>query len=205
MIKHKVGETRAERKIRMIIEHNKKVITEYYHLDYEKVLKKNAKEFGENIRRIKSTFSDMEMENALILGIVIGRAQEPEDGFTYEEIANGLLGYKIEAKRNEELEDGKEEEYRSKINRLLYVLQYMSFDFLYNTTIEREEKGERSLSMFPCIRLTHKVREEDDGKIITYDEPVEMIFNGCKSKYASEELLKFGLHKIPLPKRDISL
>jgi hypothetical protein len=52
----------------------------------------------------------MEMENALILGIVIGRAQEPEDGFTYEEIANGLLGYEIEAERNE-VHGGKEEEY----------------------------------------------------------------------------------------------
>jgi hypothetical protein len=59
MTKDKTGETRAERKVRRIIEHNDKTLTQYYHFDFEKVSKeRKAKELDEEVKRIMVTYSD---------------------------------------------------------------------------------------------------------------------------------------------------
>jgi len=73
------------------------------------------------------------------------------------------------------------------------VLQNIALEFTFNTTLEPHEEGKgRGLSLVPCVRLTKKVRSDEDGKITTYDEPVEMIFNGVKRKYAAEQFTKLG-------------
>ena len=55
--------------------------------------------------------------------------------------------------------------------------------------------------MVPCVRMTKKVKGED-GKMTVYDDPVEMIFNGCRSKYAAEQYKKLGLvNKIKLSEK----
>lgn len=73
------------------------------------------------------------------------------------------------------------------------MLQNIALEFTFNTTLEPHEEGKgRGLSLVPCVRLTKKVRSDEDGKITTYDEPVEMIFNGVKRKYAAEQFTKLG-------------
>ena len=59
MTKHKTEETKTERKVRRLREHNiDKTLTKYYHFDFEKVSKEKAKELDENVKRIIATYSD---------------------------------------------------------------------------------------------------------------------------------------------------
>lgn len=194
MTEHKVGETRAERKIRRIIEHHKKVATEY-HLNYDKMLENEKKEIGEHARRITSTFSDKEMEEAMKIGFLIAERQEPEDGLSYKEIAlilwddgDYIKNHPDDVLNEKAIKERYRNDYIQRVDRLLYVLQYIYLEFMYNTTLEPNEKGKRYLSMMPCVRSTRKLRV--DGKIITYNEPVRVIFNGFKRKYAAEQMLK---------------
>ena len=177
MTKHKPGETRAERKYRRLVEHNRKVITKHYHLDFEKAFKEDEKEFGEEVKRIISTFSDKEIEEANMLGNLIVKKRKPEDGLTYEEVAAALWGEKEKFFKSSEEFLQKQKEYRdnyhrSKVDRLLYVLQYLSFDLSFNTTImkskeekekERGDDGGILMLMIPCVKLTHKHNKGKDG------------------------------------------
>ena len=78
--------------IRKLIEHNKKILTEDYHLDYKKVITENSKVFGEKVKQEVGKFSDSEINEASILGTVLMQKDEPEDGFIYQEVAIGLWG-----------------------------------------------------------------------------------------------------------------
>lgn len=199
MTKHKVGETKVERKLRRIIEHNQKVMTEQ-HIDQEKA----GKKLGEEFRRITATFTDKEIDEASYIGIAIANKTKPEDGFSYEEIASALWDDNDDPTWETLPEEyRKDDAYISKIDRLLYVLQNLAFEFMFTTTIEPEEKGERRLSLVPCVKSTNKIKDKDkDGKEILrkLDEPVEMIFNAAGDrKLAAEQLLKSGIRKAKLP------
>ena len=52
MTKHKVGESKAGRKFCRLAEHNKKMVTEHFHLDYDKHGKEHMKDLGEYYRSI---------------------------------------------------------------------------------------------------------------------------------------------------------
>ena len=59
MIKHKSRETKTERKVRRLREHNiDKTLTKYYHFDFEKVSKEKAKELDEEVKRIMITYAN---------------------------------------------------------------------------------------------------------------------------------------------------
>jgi hypothetical protein len=68
MSNHTSGETKAEIYTRRIIEHNKMILTEHYHFDYDKVLKEHIRDLGQYFRKITAAFSDKEMEDAMIIG-----------------------------------------------------------------------------------------------------------------------------------------
>jgi len=193
MTKHKVGESKAERKFRRLIEHNKKMITEHFHLNNDKYKEERMKRLGEYFRGITAKFTDKEMEQAELIGRVIIDRVKPEDGFTYEEIAAVLWG-------KECLEDST---YVPKVNRVLYVLQMIVLEFMYNTTVEAEEQkeGGRIIPIVPHVKSTKKIRVEGegDGSVYKeYDTPFEMIFNAAANReYASEAFEKLGyVHKL---------
>jgi hypothetical protein len=70
-----------------IIEHNQKAMTKQ-HIDQEKA----GKKLGEEFRRITAIFTDKEIDEASYIGIAIANKMNPEDGFSYEEIASALWG-----------------------------------------------------------------------------------------------------------------
>jgi hypothetical protein len=182
-----------------IIEHNQKAMTKQ-HIDQEKA----GKKLGEEFRRITAIFTDKEIDEASYIGIAIANKMNPEDGFSYEEIASALWGDDKDPTWETLPEEyRKDDAYISKIDRLLYVLQNLAFKFMFNTTIEPEEKGERRLSLIPYVKSTNKIKDKDkDGKEILrkLDEPVKMIFNAAGDrKLAAEQLLKSGIRKTKLP------
>jgi hypothetical protein len=79
--------------------------------------------------------------------------------------------------------------YKEKIDRLLYVLQYMALEFEYNTI---PEKGMGGVNLVPVVKLTKKIRN-DDCKIKRYDKAFKVIFNGYRRKYAAKQFDKLGL------------
>ena len=202
MTKHKIGESRAERKLRRIIEHNQKVMDKQ-HINQEKA----GKKLGEEFRRITAKFTDKEIDEASKIGIVIANKMNPEDGFSYEEIASALWGDDKDPTWETLPEEyRKDDAYISKIDRLLYVLQNLAFEFMFNTTIEPEEKGERRLSLIPYVKSTNKIKDKDkDGteRLRKLDEQVKMIFNAAGDrKLAAEQLLKSGIRKTKLPTKE---
>jgi len=87
MTKHKAGESKAERRLRRLVEHNEKMVTEHFHLNPEKHIKERMKHLGEHYRSKTAKFSDKELEEAMKIGFHIGNRVEPEDGLTYIELA----------------------------------------------------------------------------------------------------------------------
>jgi hypothetical protein len=165
------------------------------------------KELGERFRRTTATFTDKEIDEASIIGIFIGNKTKPEDGYSYEEIAGALWTDKSHEWETIPEEYRKDDAYISKIDRLLYVLQMLTFEFGFGTTIEPQEQEKRGIPMIPCVKSTNKIKGEDkDGKeiLIKLDEPVKMIFNAADNReLAAEQLLKSGMGKGKLPtKRD---
>jgi hypothetical protein len=198
MTKHKAGESKAERRIRRVIEHNKKMITEHFHLDYDKHNKEHMKRLGEYYRSITAKFSDKEIQEAMQIGLFIIDRIKPEDGLSYEEIAMVLWS---DPRKEISLEEAIPEEYLkddmyvSKIDRLLYVLQMIIFELGFNTTLEPQEAGKRTIPIIPCVRSTKKLRVKgDDGKDFykEYDESFQMIFNAAGSEYGYEVLEELG-------------
>src|SRR5215467_189771 len=113
MTKHKAGESKAERRFRRLVEHNKKMITEHFHLNDDKFMKQHMKDLGEHYRSITAKFSDKEIQEAYQIGDIINDCLKPEDGYYYKTVAVALWGEKC-------LED---DTYVSKVDHLLYVLQ----------------------------------------------------------------------------------
>ncbi len=149
--------TNHEEKYRKIVEHNKKIVIDHYHLDYDKFLHQHIQEIGKYFRSITVKFTDKEMEDATVLGYAIADKTEPEDGISYKEIAIGL-GIYDNVKTLKDVPAG----YKEKIDRLLYVLQYMALEFEYNTT---PEKGVNvGVNLVPVVKRTKKIRHSD-GKI----------------------------------------
>jgi hypothetical protein len=56
--------TNHEQKFRKIAEHNKKIVTDHYHLNYDKFLNQHIQDIGEYFRSITAKFTDKEMEDA---------------------------------------------------------------------------------------------------------------------------------------------
>jgi hypothetical protein len=77
-----------------VIEHNEKMITEHFHLNYDKHIEEKGKRMGEYFRSITATFSDKEMEETMKIGLAIVDRVKPENGLTYAEIAAELWGLK---------------------------------------------------------------------------------------------------------------
>jgi hypothetical protein len=197
MTKHKPGVSKYEKEYRRILEHNKKAIKEQ-HIDEKKI----SKQIGEHFREITAKFSDKEMEEASEIGMFIINKYEPEVGFSYEEIASVMWGMHNagnDGKDWKKFEEAMPEEYLkdntyiSKVDRLLYVLKCMIYEFTFNTTKEgwEKDKEKRCIPILPCVRPTKQVKNLD-GTITAFDEPIPMIFNGVKMKYRSEDLIKFG-------------
>jgi hypothetical protein len=194
MTKYKPGESKFERRLRRIREHNEKMITEHFHLDLEGHLKQKIKRMGEDYRSITAKFTDKEVEEASEICFMIGNLIKPEDGMTYEEVAC-LLGWS-----EEWLED---DSYVSRINRLLYVLQMITFEFLFNTTIEsgEEKDGDRRLTIIPHVKETKKIRVSapnfrGDPSYRTEYEGCnkQVIFNAAASReYSVEAFEKLGI------------
>jgi hypothetical protein len=188
MTKHKAGESKAERKFRRLAEHNKKMITEHFHLDYDKHGKEHMKDLGEYYRSITAKFTDKEMEEAELIGRFIIDRIKPEDGVSHKEMAYCLWGEKC-------LED---DTYVSKIDRLLYVLQMIVLEFMFDTTVEAEEEkaGGRKIPIVPYVKSTKKIRvkgEGGDSVYKEYDKPFQMIFNAAANRdYAFEAFEKSG-------------
>jgi hypothetical protein len=193
MTKHKAGESKAERRFRRVIEHNKKMITEHFHLDYDKHSKEHMDRLGEYYRSITAKFTDKEMEEAELIGQFIIDRIKPEDGVSHKEMAYCLWGEKC-------LED---DTYVSKVDRLLYVLQMIVLEFTFDTTMEAEEQeaGGRIIPIIPHVKSTKKIRVKgDDGNYFykEYEKPFEMIFNAAASReYGLEAIEKLGgMHKL---------
>jgi tRNA C32,U32 (ribose-2'-O)-methylase TrmJ len=64
--KHKPRESKAERELRRILEHNTKIMRES-HIDFNKA----SKEVGERFRRVTATFSDKEMQVLLLVYLLL--------------------------------------------------------------------------------------------------------------------------------------
>jgi hypothetical protein len=186
MTKHKPGESKAERKVRRALEHNKKMITEHFHLNHDKYIEEKMKLMGEGFRSISARFSDKEIEEAMGIGFVILNSIKPEDGYTYAEIAM-ILWAPREHHRLEDLPEQylKDNVFVSKIDHLLYVLQIIAFESTFNTTMEPQEEGKRGVSIIPHVK---SMKLERYG-----NRNVPMIFNAAASKqYTAEALEKFG-------------
>ena len=193
MNNHKAGESKAERKFRRLVEHNKKMIAEHFHLNYDKHQKEHMKRLGEHFRGITAKFTDKEMEEAELIGRFIIDRIKPEDGVSHKEMAYCLWGKKC-------LEDGT---YVSKIDRLLYVLQMVVLEFMFDTTVEAEEEkaGGRKIPIVPYVKSTKKIRVKGEGGDSVYkenDKPFQMIFNAAANRdYAFEAFEKSGMvHKL---------
>ena len=64
MTKHKSGETKVERKVRRLREHNiDKTLTKYCHFDCEKASKEKTKELDEEVKRLMVTYSDSDSDD----------------------------------------------------------------------------------------------------------------------------------------------
>lgn len=201
--KHKAGESPARRRFRRIVEQNKKVITKHFRLDYEKHVQQHIKELGEYYRSITTGFSDKEMEEAMKIGLLTKDKGKPEDGVSYEELAAVLWGvgddYKVAHAPFEEVlpaEYIKDDAYVSKIDRLLYVLENIVCEFVFNTTLEPEENGRRVIPLVPCVVATKTIKDYDEQSkkevLRKLDKPVETIFNGAGTDYAFEHWEKNG-------------
>jgi len=136
------------------------------------------------------------MDESQMLAYFIADGKEPEDGLTYEEVAAMLWRNDDYYKSHKgadafRFDDIIQEEYRNdykeKVDRVIYVLQHIIFEFIYNTTLK--PGCDLGPSIFPIVMSTEKIKD-DDGKIITYDEPIEVIFNGAKEKYLRKALEK---------------
>jgi hypothetical protein len=168
MTKHKAGESAAERRYRRVIEHNERMITEHFHLNYDKHLKEKEKLMGEYFRSITATFSDKEMEEAMKIGLAIVDRVKPEDGLSYTEIVTELWGLKTkeDLPGKESIERERDQDFHTKIDHLLYVLQVIVFEFAFNT--------KKDVAIIPHIKSVK-------------DKP--LIFNAARdNEYACEAL-----------------
>jgi hypothetical protein len=162
------------------------MITKHFHLDYDKYNKEHMKRLGEYYRSITAKFSDKEMEEAIQIGLFIIDRLKPEDGLSYAEIAMVLWGPR-EGTSLEHLPEEYQDIYVSKINRLLFCLQMIAFEFVFNTTMEPQGEGRRTIPIIPCVR---------SAKIKEYDKSFPMIFNAAGSEYAYEVLEELGIYKL---------